>query len=83
MLGHELKDRRNVCCRLGHREARAVGRPLVDSGRVGDLSVLWLDRAAGQPLLPRVRHEPFRACHACGSEQPSSAAFCSECGVAP
>ena len=36
----------------------------------------------GSRFCPACGTSLFRACHACGSEQPSSAAFCSECGVA-
>ena len=36
----------------------------------------------GSRFCPACGASLFRACHACGAEQPSSAAFCSECGVA-
>ena len=36
----------------------------------------------GSRFCPACGTSLFRACHACGAEQPSSAAFCSECGVA-
>jgi class 3 adenylate cyclase/tetratricopeptide (TPR) repeat protein len=36
----------------------------------------------GSRFCPACGTSLVRACHACGAEQPSSAAFCSECGVA-